>query len=89
MMPIRRPRVSQKHEIVQKPHFVFLRNTRPAFTCAMLCPVMINHANLGVEVVAAVRRAKSSGTGLPPVACPQSLCVAVPQKSTLIHLNPP
>jgi len=30
------PRVSQKQEIVKKVHFVFLRNTRPSPTCAIL-----------------------------------------------------
>src|SRR5208283_5723451 len=77
MMAVRKDRVSQKHEIVQKAHFMFLRNNRSGFTCAMLCPVMVNHANPGVGVVAAVRRARSSGTGLPPMACPRSLCVSV------------
>jgi hypothetical protein len=58
---------------------MFLRNTRSGCSCAMLCPVMVYHANRGFGMVAAVRRAKSSGPGLPLVACPRSLCVLVTQ----------
>jgi hypothetical protein len=76
-MAVSKARVPQKHEIIRKWQFVFLRNTRSVSTRAMLCPVMVNNAKLALGVVAAGRRAKSSGTGLPRLACPRSLSVSV------------
>ena len=45
-MAVRKDRVPEKNEIAQKPHFVFLGNTRSGFPCATLFPVKENHGNL-------------------------------------------
>jgi len=53
---------------------VLAANTRADRTRAMLFPVMRSHASMGAGVMAAVRRAKRSGTGVPPVRFPAATC---------------
>ena len=95
-------RVSEEHKIIKNRHFVFLRNTHSGPTCAMIFPVMPNQGNVGVGEAIPGRRAKRSGTGVPPVCfChpvsrPQPSTInyqrisgsRVPGESALIQANP-
>jgi len=53
---------------------VLAANIRDDLTRAMIFPVMGSHANMGAGVMAAVRRAKRSGTGVPPVRFQAATC---------------